>query len=85
MCHSLAILGYSLPETDLLAQALLNEVVRSRVAQKGDKLKELYIANPNLAVKERFIRQFTPALGSHGKVFQYADIKEFSERNCGVR
>lgn len=34
-CKTLIILGYSLPETDLLAQALFAEVVRTRVARKN--------------------------------------------------
>jgi hypothetical protein len=38
-CKSLVILGYSLPETDLLAKALLAEVVRLR-SERGNCLRE---------------------------------------------
>jgi len=68
-CKSLVVLGYSLPETDLLAQSLLAEVVRTRAARKK-YLKQLHLADPSESVKERFIQLFTPALGPHGKVFE---------------
>ncbi len=79
-CKTLIILGYSLPETDLLAQALFSEVVRQRVATKK-YLKELHLADPLQEVKEKFIRLFTPALGPYGKVFVYAGIEEFVKRH----
>lgn len=78
-CKTLIILGYSLPETDLLAHALLAEVVRARVAKKNS-LRQLYLADHDERVKERFIKLFTPALGAHGKIFKYYDIKEFSRK-----
>ena len=78
-CKTLMILGYSLPETDLLAHSLLAEVVRTRAA-RDDFLKQLYLADPNESVKERFVELFTPALGPHGKVFRYHDVEEFSKK-----
>lgn len=77
-CKTLIILGYSLPETDLLAQALFAEVVRTRVARKI-YLKQLHIAEPNDSVKERFITLFTPALHFGGSLFKYRDLREFSD------
>ncbi|HLZ16279.1 MAG TPA: SIR2 family protein, partial [Cyclobacteriaceae bacterium] len=79
-CKTLIILGYSLPETDLLAQSLLAEVVRTRAARKKF-LKQLHLADHNESVKERFIKLFTPALGPHGKVFKYYDVAEFDKRH----
>jgi len=79
-CKSLIILGYSLPETDLLAHSLFAEVVRLRYTRKKF-LKEFHIADPSNEVKNRFIRLFNPALGAFGKVFQYQDIKEFTDKN----
>jgi hypothetical protein len=76
-CGSLIILGYSLPETDLLAQSLLAEVVRTRAA-RNSFLKQLHLADRDESVKERFIKLFTPALGPHGKVFKYQDVEEFN-------
>jgi hypothetical protein len=78
-CKTLIILGYSLPETDLLAQALLAEVVRSRVAKKNF-LRYLYLADPNDQIKERFIKLFTPALGPHGNISKCHDINEFNQK-----
>lgn len=75
-CKSIVIFGYSLPENDFLAKSFFSEVARTREARK-DFLKELYIADPNPQVKERFIKLFTSALSSHGKVFQYKSIEDF--------
>jgi hypothetical protein len=82
-CKTLVILGYSLPETDLLAQSLLAEVVRTRAARK-EFLKQLHLADHNLPIKERFITLFTPALGPHCKVFKYYDVAEFNRRHNEV-
>src|SRR6202034_2920202 len=79
-CKTLVILGYSLPETDLLAQSLLAEVVRTRAARKVF-LKQLHLADHNDSVKDRFVALFTPALGPHGKVFKYHDIAEFNQKH----
>jgi len=78
-CKTLIILGYSLPETDLLAQSLLAEVVRTRAARKKF-LKQLHLADHNESVKDRFVKLFTPALGPHGKVFKYYDVDEFDRK-----
>ena len=74
-CSSLAIVGYSLPETDVLARALFMEACRSR-AVRGDYLRHLYIADPSQTVKDRFLALFAPALGSMGRVYLYSGIEE---------
>lgn len=79
-CKTLVILGYSLPETDLLAQSLLAEVVRTRAA-RNDYLKQLHLADQSESVKDRFVKMLTPALGPHGKVFKYYDVDEFTRRH----
>ncbi|MBI2070282.1 MAG: SIR2 family protein [Elusimicrobia bacterium] len=79
-CKSIVILGYSLPETDLLAQALFAEVIRSRAARsRRNYLKQLYLADPSETVKEKFSRLFSPALGPLGELFKYKDIREFAK------
>lgn len=78
-CKTLIVLGYSLPETDLLAQSLLAEVARMR-AKRKEYLKQLHLADPDKSVKERFVKLFTPALGPHGQIFKYEDIGKFEER-----
>jgi len=78
-CQSVVIIGYSLPPTDILAQALFSESVRLRRA-RSKYLKALYIADPNRQVKEKFIDLFTPCLGANSKVFTYDGIKEFSQK-----
>jgi len=77
-CNTLAIVGYSLPETDLLAQALIAEVVRKRRVNRNF-LAQLHIADPSAVVKQKFIELFTPALGPLGTIFKYDGIQEFKE------
>jgi hypothetical protein len=76
-CSSLAIIGYSMPETDLLARALLAEASRMRAARK-QYLKYLHVADPSDPVKERFVSLFASALGSKGRVYRYSDIRTLS-------
>jgi hypothetical protein len=72
-CKSLVIIGYSLPETDLLARALIAEVVRTRIARK-QILKQLHIAEPNNYIIQKFVDLFAPTLGFKGHVFKYQDF-----------
>jgi hypothetical protein len=81
-CRSVVILGYSLPETDLLARGLFAEVVRRR-ATGGKWLKQLHVADPSPAAIQRLVDMFTPALGANGSVFKYSGLKEFAERLAG--
>lgn len=76
-CKTLVIIGYSLPEADLLAKALFAEVVRLRVA-RNQYVRQLHLADPSDTVKQRFVDLFVPALNEQSKVFRYADIDEFS-------
>lgn len=76
-CKTIIIIGYSLPETDLLAKALFAEIVRLRKA-RGLYLKQLHLADPNERVKQRFIELFIPALNAQSKIFRYQDINEFA-------
>lgn len=77
-CRTLIIIGYSLPETDLLAQALFSEVVRLRQA-RAKHIKNLHLADPNQVVREKLTNLFTPALGPTGLIFKYSDIREFTK------
>jgi hypothetical protein len=78
-CQTLVVVGYSLPETDLLARALVSEVVRLRAVRKS-RLRQLHVADPSSVVKQRFVDMFMPALGSDGQVFRYADLDELADR-----
>lgn len=77
-CRSLAIIGYSLPETDLLARSLFAEVCRSR-ATRNDYLRHLYLADPQDIVKARLVDMFTPALGPKGHVYRFGGIAELNK------
>ncbi len=81
-CKTLIIVGYSLPETDLLAQALFAEVVRKRKSRwkRLNALSQLHLAGGHESVQERFVSLFTPAMGPVGQVFKYKDIEEFYKR-----
>jgi hypothetical protein len=56
---------------------LFAEVVRTRKARKH-YVKELHLADPNDAVKQKLIEMFVPALNAQSKVFRYRDIKELA-------
>ncbi len=77
-CKSLIIIGYSLPETDLLARALFSEVVRMRSTRKK-YLSQLVLVDPSDTVKERFTSLFTPALGAYGRIIRFGSLKEFGK------
>jgi hypothetical protein len=79
-CKTLIIIGYSLPETDLLAKALFSEVIRSRAA-RNDYLKQLHLADPVDSVKQKFISLFVPAMNAKSKIFRYKDVNEFATAN----
>jgi hypothetical protein len=79
-CKSLIVIGYSLPETDLLARALFAEVVRRREVG-GKHLKQLHIADPSATTVQRLLDLFNPALGAQGHVFRYSGgIREFADK-----
>jgi hypothetical protein len=78
-CASLVIIGYSLPETDLIARALFLEVNRLRRA-RNKLLKELHVADVSDSARKRLIDVFVPALGPTGRVFRYAGIAEFARK-----
>ena len=78
-CNTIIIIGYSLPEADLLARALFAEVIRLRAARR-DYLKQLHLADPVDSVKQRFIDLFVPALNAQSKLFRYSGIGQLSSR-----
>jgi hypothetical protein len=76
-CSSLAVIGYSLPDTDLIARALFLEVSRLRTARKSF-IKELHVADISAAAQNRVVDLFVPALGRQGLVFRYGDAQELA-------
>jgi hypothetical protein len=82
-CESLLIVGYSLPETDLLAKALFSEVVRMRAVRRA-YLKQLVLVDPNSEVRAKFVKLFTPALGPQGRIVQFADIYDLPGLNAAT-
>lgn len=77
-CKSLVIIGYSLPETDLIAKALFLEINRKR-RSRNNFLKELHIADTSEITKKRLIELFYPALGAHGSVFRYDSASNLAD------
>jgi hypothetical protein len=77
-CASLVIIGYSLPDTDLIARALFLETARRRNAV-GKYLAELHIADVNEVTRQRIIDLVTPALGPTGKVFRYNSAAQLAQ------
>ena len=74
-CKTLVIVGYSLPDTDLIARALFLEAGRRRGAT-GKFIKELHVIDVSESTRRRIIELFVPALGPEGKVFQYSSAQE---------
>ncbi len=77
-CAALIVIGYSLPETDLIARALFHEVSRLRAA-RGSFLKELHVADTSSAARDRIVNLFAPALGATGTVSRYDGIEPFAK------
>jgi hypothetical protein len=78
-CKTLVIIGYSLPDTDLIARALFLEVARLRKA-RGNLLKELHIADTSEVTRKRLVDLFVPALGASGSIFRYSSAKELADK-----
>jgi len=76
-CKTIVIIGYSLPETDVLARALFAEVIRLRSARRR-YLKQLHLADPNNSVKQKYVELFVPSLSAQSRVFRYENIKELA-------
>jgi len=77
-CATLVVVGYSLPETDLIAKALFLEAIRSR-ASRSSFIKELHVADTSDFVRKRIIDLFIAALGPHGNVFRYGSAQELAK------
>jgi hypothetical protein len=78
-CKKLVVIGYSLPETDLLAQALFYEIVRQRAVIKN-YFSEVHFVDPNEAVRKRFLELLTPALGATSKVLMSDGINDYVKK-----
>jgi hypothetical protein len=76
-CSTLTVIGYSLPDTDLIARALFAEVSRMK-ASREQYLRELHVADINDASKNRIVDLFAPALGAKGIVFRYASAEHLA-------
>jgi len=75
-CNTIIIIGYSLPDADILAKALFAEVVRKRAARKHF-LRQLHLADPSDSVKQKLTELFVPALNEKTMVFKYKDLSDF--------
>jgi hypothetical protein len=73
-CKGLIVVGYSLPETDLIASALIAEASRSRAARNSN-LQELHVADISDISRNRIIDLFIPALGKKGLVYRYTSAQ----------
>ena len=76
---TIMIIGYSLPETDLLARALFAEAIRLKKA-RNHMLRKLFIVDPSKTVKEKFTSLFAPCLGPNGNVDLIENVEELNKR-----
>ncbi len=77
--NTILIVGYSLPETDLMARALFAEAIRSKKA-KRKWLKKLYVVDPSEEIKEKFASLFSPCLDPMGQIRLMNNMHELNER-----
>jgi len=60
----LAIVGYSLPQTDMWTTALMRACAEERSAQ----MKHVLIANPDSEAADRLVGAISPAICKHTRV-----------------
>jgi SIR2-like domain len=68
---TIAVIGYSVPPTDMYASALF------RVAVKGQGLHNLIVANPDADARRRIREIFKLGLSSQTKVFSFDSFEQF--------
>ncbi|MBI1952898.1 MAG: SIR2 family protein [Candidatus Omnitrophica bacterium] len=71
----LLVVGYSVPETDLLSQAL----IRVATSEGSRKLSHLIIANPDLEARARVKRLVRKAIGDRTRVIELETFEELAE------
>jgi len=81
-CAAIAVIGYSLPETDLIAHALFLEASRMRES-RGHYLKELHLADTSETTKDKLVALFARALGANGLVFRYDSARHVADMWAG--
>jgi len=74
-CKALVIIGYSLPDTDLLARSLFAEVGRMRSA-RHNFLRQLVLVDPDDGVRSKLADLLTPALGPCGRVLRFNSLED---------
>jgi len=68
---TIAVIGYSVPATDMYASALF------RVAVKGQGLHNLVVANPDAEARRRIREIFKLGLSQQTKVFSFDSFEQF--------
>lgn len=74
-CKALIFIGYSMPDTDMLAKSLFLETVRWRGAKNG--LSNIVIVNPDKEVQSKLLNLFAPIIGTRCKIYKYDTVKDF--------
>lgn len=70
-CNALVVIGYSVPETDLMSKSLI------RVETK--KLDYLIIANPSALDRNRFKRMVSTAIRQDTKIIEFDSFEKLAE------
>lgn len=73
----LVVIGYSVPETDQLSQALIRVSASSRT--DSNKLKALIVINPDRVARERFVRLVKGALQPSTVIVELSYFKELAQ------
>ena len=73
--NTLVIIGYSLPDTDLLSQALLQI---DTAKKRNSNLKTLTIVNPDPFIRKKIINILNNSINSSTRILEYNTLKEYS-------
>lgn len=75
--NDLVVIGYSVPDTDLQSQALL-QIDTANAKNKG-RLKTLVIVNPDSNARKKLIILLQKAITSKTNILEYNTLKEYAE------
>jgi hypothetical protein len=75
-CKVMIVVGYSVPETDLLSQSLL----RVTATERHKKLTHLIVVNPNSGCRHKLVDMLKNALNARSVVIEMNTLKEFKSQ-----
>ena len=75
-CKVMVVVGYSVPDTDLLSQSL----IRVTASEKEDALSHLIVVNPDPSARYKFIDMLRGSLKKKSMVIELNTLKDFENQ-----